>query len=473
MRTFWMLTVLTVAGIVAVGGEARVLGDDPDDRTLAVTVYNGNLGLVRDQREIDLRDGVFTLPFRDVASQIDATSVAFSALRHPDAVSVLEQNYEYDLLTPQALLEKYVGETVTLYVRKGDEGREEAVRAKLLSLQGGAVYQIGDSIALNPPGRVVLPDLKGDLKASPTLVWTLSSDRSGPEPVEVSYLTGGLNWKADYVATLSADDRELSLGGWVTLSNASGTTYPNAKLKLVAGDIHRAPDAILAGNAKYALQEAAVARDAASFEERSFFEYHLYDLPRPTTIKNNQTKQIRLLEGDGVRTDKVYRLAGAPWYYTQQYGGEKGLKVGVYQEFDNARENGLGMALPAGVVRLYKADTDGTLQLIGEDRIDHTPRDERVKLKLGEAFDIVAERRQTDFGVLSSGHLYEVEFEVVIRNHKDEDVVVSVIEPLPSDWRMLSTSHDFEELDAFTVEFPVPVGAHGEATLRYRVQIRF
>ncbi|HKY59952.1 MAG TPA: DUF4139 domain-containing protein [Gemmatimonadota bacterium] len=468
-RSFGILA-LALAPVLA--GGAAVSGDDPDDRALAVTVYNGNLGLVRDQRAIELESGVFTLPFRDVAALIDPTSVAFAALRNPGAVDVLEQNYEFDLLTPQALLEKYVGETVTLYVPVGENGEERAVTAKLLSVQGGTVYQIGDSIALNPPGRVVLPDLKGDLKALPTLVWTLASDRRGAEPVEVSYLTQGLSWKADYVATLSEDDRTLDVGGWVTLDNKSGTSYPNAKLKLVAGDIHRAEHEGQM-NAKMALREAAAVADAVGFEERTFFEYHLYDLPRPTTIKNNQTKQIRLLEGNGIRTDKVYRLAGAPWYYTQQYGGEKGLKVGVYQEFDNREKNGLGIPLPAGVVRLYKADVDGTLQLVGEDRIDHTPKDERVKLKVGEAFDVVAERRQTEFQVIASGHVYEETFEVKIRNHKAEDVVVEVVEPLPSEWTMLANSHDFEELDAFTVQFDVPVAAGEESVLTYRIRIEF
>jgi len=465
--TLGIATLLAVVPFLALGD--AVHGDDPDTRSVSVTVYNGDLGLVRDQRRLDLTRGVFTLPFRDVASRIDPTSVAFQALRDPNAVDVLEQNYEYDLLTPEALLEKYVGETVTLYMPHEDG--EVAVRAKLLSTQGGRVYKIGDSIALNPPGRVVLPALRGDLTASPTLVWTLSSDVSGPQPVEVSYLTGGLDWKADYVATISEDDRTLAVGGWVTIVNQSGTTYPQARLKLVAGDIHRAPQP--RQEAYAAMRAADAVANEAEFQERAFFEYHLYDLPRPTTIKHNQTKQIRLLEGDGVRTERVYVLAGASWYYTQQYGGEKGLKVGVYQEFDNTRANNLGLALPAGVVRLYKADTDGSLQLVGEDRIDHTPRDERVRVKVGEAFDLVAERRQTDFRVISSGHVYEEEFEVVIRNHKDTDVTVQVIEPLPGDWRMLSNTHDFEKVDAFTVRFPVPVEAGGETTLRYRIQIRF
>lgn len=464
---FLGLAVATVATTIG-----PLHGDDPDDpdrRSVAVTVYNHDLGLVRDQRRIGLERGLFTMPFRDVASQIDPTSVAFRAIGHPAAVDVLEQNYEYDLLTPAALLEKYVGETVTLITRV--DGEERAVEAKLLSLQGGTVYQIGDSIALDPPGRVVLPTVKGDLKATPTLVWTLRSDRVGAEPVEVSYLTGGLSWKADYVASLSEDGSRLDLGGWVTLKNGSGTTYPDARLKLVAGDLHRASRRERE-HARKVLQEAAVAQNADAFEERTLYEYHLYDLPRPTTIKDNQTKQIRLLEGTGVATERVYRLAGAPWYYTQRYGGEKNLNVGVYQEFENTEDAGLGIALPAGVVRLYQPDDDGTLQLVGEDRIDHTPKDERVRLEVGKAFDLVADRRQTDYDVISSGRVYESAFEVVIRNHKNEDVTVRVVEPMPGDWQLLSASHDHRELDAFTVRFDVPVEADGEATLRYRFRVR-
>jgi len=459
----------TLAAIPLLLTGAIVHGGDPAPRAVSVTVYNGDLGLVRDERRLDLQRGVFTLPFRDVAARIDPTSVAFQALRASGRVDVLEQNYEYDLMTPEALLEKYVGETVTLYMPS--ENGEVAVRATLLSMQGGRVFQIGDSIALNPPGRVVLPSLKGDLRSSPTLVWTLNSEVAGDQPVEVSYLTGGLDWKADYVATISGDDRTLALGGWVTITNQSGTTYPNAKLKLVAGDLHRAPAE--RQQLYRAMADAAVAPSAEAFEERAFFEYHLYDLPRPTTIKNNQTKQIRLLEANGVPTERVYLLAGAAWYYTQQYGGEKGLKVGVYQEFDNDRASRLGVPLPAGVIRLYKADRDGTLQFVGEDRIDHTPRDERVRIKVGEAFDLVADRRQTDFRVIASGHVYEEAFEVVIRNHKEEAVTVRVVEPLPGDWDMLSHSHGFEKVDAFTVRFDVPVPAGGETTLRYRMRVRF
>jgi hypothetical protein len=274
------------------------------------------------------------------------------------------------------------------------------------------------------------------------------------------------------VATVGADDRTLDLGGWVTLTNSSGASYPEARLKLVAGDIHRAPQPESREMVAKAMRAADEASVAGNFEERTFFEYHLYDLPRPTTIKNNQTKQIRLLEAEGVETAKTYTLTGAPWYYTQEYGGEKGLKVGVYQEFANTKANRLGIPLPAGTVRLYKADADGTVQLIGEDRIDHTPRDERLRLKVGEAFDVVADRRQTDFKVLASGHLYEESFEVVIRNHKDEDVVVQVVEPLPGDWTMLSSSHAYDKLDAFTVRFAVPVAKNGETRLTYRIQIK-
>ena len=461
--------ILLVTAVLLLRADPPPLrGDDPPERNLAVTVYNGDLGLVRDTRRVDLESGTFTLPFPGVAARIDPTSVAFRAAAGEAAVRVLEQNYEYDLLTPEALLEKYVGEEVTLYAPRKD--REVAVRARLLSTQGGAVYQIGDSIALNPPGRVVLPALRGDLKAEPTLLWTLEGRRAGAQPVEVSYLTSGLTWKADYVATIADDDATLDLGGWVTVVNASGAAYPSARLKLVAGDVHRAPAAPRV-EPKLAMREAVAAADAAAFEERTFYEYHLYDLPRPTTIKQNQTKQIRLLEARGVPTRRVYRLSGAPWYYTQAYGGEKGLKVGVYQELRNAKAGGLGVPLPGGVIRLYKADSDGSLQLAGEDRIDHTPRDETLRLKVGEAFDLVAERRQTEFRVISSGHVFEQAFEVVLRNHKDADVTVQVVEPLPGDWTLLDNTHAYEKQDAFTVRFDVPVPKGGEAVLRYRVRV--
>jgi hypothetical protein len=444
-------------------------GEPPPER-VAVTIYNGDLGLVRHERSIALERGVHRLPFPGVSARIDPTSVAFRALESPADVDVLEQNYEYDLLTPEALLEKYVGREVTLVTTRED--RDTAVRARLLSTKGGAVYQIGDSIALNPPGRVVLPALEGDLVPEPTLVWTLGSRKDGPEPVEVSYLTGGLDWRADYVATVSSDGKALDLGGWVTLTNGTGVTYRDARLKLVAGTLNRAEDE----RGKRAMEMLAVADaapSAAHFEERTFYEYHLYDLPRPTTLRNNQTKQIRLLESRGVETERTYTLAGAPWYYTQQYGGETGLRVGVYQEFENRQAGGLGVALPAGVVRLYQADVDGTLQLVGEDRIDHTPKDERVRLKVGEAFDLVADRRQTEFRVLQSARRYEEAFEVTLRNHKAEPVVVRVVEPIPSDWEMLSNSHPYRKLDAFTVRFDVPVPRDGEVTLRYRVRVKF
>ncbi|MBA2565242.1 MAG: DUF4139 domain-containing protein [Gemmatimonadetes bacterium] len=461
--------VLGTTFLLAHESVAPAKAADPDRESVAVTVYNGNLGLVRDRRRLGLRTGSMRLPFPGVSAQIDPTSVAFRALAHPSDVDVLEQNYEFDLLTPEALLAKYVGEDVVLYVTRDD--REVAVPARLLSVQGGTVYQIGDSIALNPPGRVVLPALKGDLTPLPTLVWTLGSRHAGEEPVEVSYLTGGLDWKADYVATLSGDDRTLELGGWVTLENTSGATYEEAKLKLVAGDINRAPREEDEQKRARMMDMATDAASAPEFEERAFYEYHLYDLPRPTTIRNNQKKQIRLLQAGGVATERLYLLEGAPWYYTQPYGGEQGRRVGVYQEFRNARHDGLGMALPAGTVRLYKADRDGTIQLIGEDRIDHTPRDERVRLKVGEAFDVVADRRQTEFKVVDSGHVYEEAFEIVLRNHKDADIVVQVLEPLPGEWRMIDHTHRFEKAGAFSVRFEVPVPKGGETRLAYRVRI--
>ncbi|HET6370307.1 MAG TPA: DUF4139 domain-containing protein, partial [Nitrospiria bacterium] len=323
------------------------------------------------------------------------------------------------------------------------------------------------------PGNMIFPGLPENLTARPTLVWLLENRLNRPQKVEATYLTQGINWRADYVAVLDAKDRGMDLTGWVTLDNRSGATYRNAKLKLVAGDVNRVYDQV--GRMDYAIAEAAVAskRAEAPFSEKSFFEYHLYSLQRPTTIKDNQTKQVSLLSASGVPVTKHFLYYGADYYYRTQYGVPvSNQKVGVYIEVANKKERHLGMPLPKGTVRVYKADDDGSLQFVGEDRIDHTPKDEAVKIKMGDAFDIVGERKQTEWRKLGSD-LYEVAFEVSLRNHKEEPVTVEVIEPIPGDWQILDSSHDYKKIEASTVKFDVPVGKDHETKLTYRVRIRF
>ena len=438
-----------------------------DQEGVSVTVYNSNIGLVKDVRKIQLLLGLTDLKFSGVAAQIMPQTVHIKSLTDPLLLEILEQNYEYDLLTPQKLLEKFVGKEIML-LNNGIE-----IPVTILSTNNGLVYKMGDRIFTGHPGRLIFPSLPDNLISKPTLLWLLENRLEGPQQVEATYLTRGLNWKADYIAVLDKDDRIMDLKGWVTLNNQSGATYKNATLKLVAGDVNRVVEKFGAHDSVRMLQEAAAKRPSASFTEQSFFEYHLYSLQRPTTIKNNQTKQVSLLTANEVPVIKRFLYYGAQHYYRNRYGVPvSNQKVGVYMEIANKKENRLGMPLPKGTVRVYKADGDGSLQFIGEDRIDHTPKDETIKVKMGDAFDVVAERKQTEWRKLGPG-LYEVSFEIKLRNHKETPVTVSVIEPIPGDWEILQNSHDYEKVEAHTVQFDVPVEKDEEAKLRYRVRVKF
>lgn len=439
---------------------------------LAVTVYNINLALVKEVRSLALPAGRAEVRFKDVASQIDPRTVHMASTTAPAGLELLEQNYEYDLISPDKLMERFVGRKVTLiFAPTGPGGQERQAEGTLVSTNGGMVYEIDGRIHVNPPARVVLPEIPGGLISVPTLVWLLSNSGPATHKIETSYLTGGVTWSADYVSVVSADDSRTDLTGWVTIDNTSGATWRDARLKLVAGDVHRAgPEA---DTEMLRMQEMAARAAKPAFAEEAFFEYHLYTLDRPTTIKDRQTKQIALLEAAGVPVKKIFLLAGQPGYFRSAMGDMMTeQRVAVNLELVNSQKNGLGMPLPQGIVRLYQKDSSGSLQFIGEDRIRHTPRDERITLRVGEAFDVVAERRQTDYRAISGGRYdVESEFEIRIRNHKDGPITVLVREPVHGDWKVLSSSHPPVKLDAGTIEFSVPVAAGGEAILRYRVAI--
>jgi hypothetical protein len=442
-----------------------------DQSGVALTVYNDNLGLVKDRRTIKLPGGTGELRFMDVASRIIPTSVHIVSLADPASLRVLEQNYEYDLMSPQKLMDKYVGKEVKLYQKNPYTEREEVVDATLLSNNSGPIYRIGNEITFNHPGRVILPGLPESLISKPTLVWLLDNRLSRTQSIEASYLTAGISWKADYVMSLSEDDKGCDLTGWVTIDNKSGAAYNNATLKLVAGDVNRVQeDRTRMYAAKAMLAEAA---PAPQFKEEGFFEYHIYTLQRPSTIKENQTKQISLITADAIPVKKEFLFRGESFYYYGQYGDVTGRqKVGVFVEIANRKEEKLGIPLPKGTVRVYKRDTDGSLQFIGEDAIDHTPKDEKVRIKVGDAFDLVGSRKQTDWKKIASD-TYEAAFEITLKNHKKEDVTVRVLEPIPGDWRMLDSSHDYKKEDAHTAEFKIPVKKDGEAKLSYRVRMRY
>ena len=462
-----MLVCLSV-GIAAAAGDAAVRTAVTQDqqKDLAITIYNGNLGLVKDVRELRLAVGTHEVKFMDVASQIDPTSVHLKSLTDPAGVRILEQNYEYDLLNPQKLMDKYVGKTVKLMTQDGNQ-----IEAVLLSNNNGPIYQINGQIHLGHPGRVILPDLPEDLIPKPTLVWLLQSGVASSQRVEASYLTSGITWKADYVVVLNETDSGGDLSGWVTIDNKSGATYPAAALKLVAGDVNRARPR---QEMRAVLESAAKAAAAPpQFQEESFFEYHLYSLQGRTTIKNNQTKQISLLDAPDIPIRKELRFYGASQYYRSQLGAPiSNQKVGVFLEIANTTQNHLGVPLPKGTVRVYKAAADKSLQFIGEDTIDHTPKDEKVKIKMGEAFDVVGERTQRDWKKIA-WNLYETEWDVELRNHKNEEVEVTIIEPVPGDWEVVKSSHPYSKVEAHTLQFAVKVPKDGKATVNYRVRMRW
>jgi hypothetical protein len=456
-------------GLVLAGALAAALSTGADREELALTIYNQNFGLVREVRQLDLPRGEVTLEFSDVAARIQPETVAIRALG--GGLNVLEQNYLYDLLSPEKLLSKYVGRRVKIYRWNEKLGRDEAHDAEVLATNGGTILRIGNEITFGYPGRLAFPEIPENLIAKPTLRWLLDSRKQKPR-VEVSYLTRELNWKADYVLVLDAANEHASLNAWVTLTNQSGTSYENTRLKLVAGDVQRVGDRVdYRKEAKRARLASAVAEDA--FREEGFFEYHLYTLQRRTTLHDNEQKQVALLEADQVGIVKRLIFESAAHWYRGAYPQPlRNQKVGVFIEFENAEQNRLGMPLPKGVIRLYQADTEGAQQFVGEDRIEHTPRDETVRLKTGEAFDVVADRKQTDFeitGQCTSESAYSIE----LRNHKDNAETVEILERVGGDWKIQHSTHHAEKEDAHSFRFTVEVPSRGKTRVEYRVRVRW
>ncbi len=463
-------------GLVFCLGGAAWAADDvkstlDDQKSVEVTVYNNNLGLVKDVRSVDVPVGEGELRFMDVAASILPVTVHARSTNAPDQFQVLEQNYEYDLMDYSRLLDKFVDKKVKLIDWNPYQDRKNVVEGTLVSNNNGnPVFRINDEIYLGHPGYKVLPGIPENLIAKPTLMWQYANQSKAAHQLEVSYLTNNIGWKADYVFVLNEGDTGGDLSGWVTVDNKSGATYKDAKLKLVAGEVQRVQ--ALMNQMEYKMGRAMVAEAMApQFAEEGFFEYHIYDLQRKTTIKDKQTKQISLLEAGGIKAEKELLVYGGQSYFAQYYPPQNPKeKVSVYVKFKNSQDNHLGMPLPGGVLRLYKKDVAGSLQFIGEDNIDHTPKDEEVKVKVGEAFDIVAERRQMDFKQLTA-RMYESAWEVILRNHKEEDVTVGVIEPLQGNWNMVEQSHPYKKVDAFHIRFDVPVPKNGEVKISYRVRV--
>jgi len=440
-----------------------------DQKDVAVTAYNNGLALVRDTRAVKLPSGESMLQFEDVAQQIRPETVGLKSKSAEGSVAILEQNYEYDLISPNKLMEKYVGKKVKLQ-NFNSELTSGTVEAELLSMNEGPVYKVGNEIFLGYPGNVVLPEIPENLIAKPSLIWTLNNTAAN-QTLEVTYLTNGVSWAADYVITLAKEETSLGVAGWVTMNNQSGATFTNAQLKLVAGEVNIAPP--VSDRMLYAMEAKGIPAAAPAMpQEEAFAEYHLYTMPRRTTIKQNQSKQLALLNGENVKCGKKYEYRGQEYFYSQQVPPTGEEHVGVYLEFRNEEKNGLGMPLPAGVMRVYQEDSEGMLQFSGEDRIKHTPKDENVRLRLGEAFDVIGERVQKEYQVIGT-NVHESAYEITLRNHKEIDVTVDVVEPMPGDWRILEKSHEFVKKDARTAVFSIPVPKDGEVKLMYRVQVRY
>jgi hypothetical protein len=447
-----------------------------DQTDLAVTVYNSNIALVRDVRQISMPSGAFRLKFMDIAATVNPATVHFRSLTDPTKLEVSEQNYEYDLLDPAKLLHKYVGKEITLERSYFDNNttKREQYKATLLADNNGTVWKIGNDIVTNPSVESYhFPDLPANLYDHPTLLMSLENSGARKQQIETSYLAGGLTWNADYVLTVTRDDKAADLDGWVTIGNNSGTAFHNAKLQLVAGDLNRLPASHRSEAAMFS-DGALAAKAAPQFQQESFSEYHLYTLGRKTSVEDKETKQISLLQGTNVPVDKVFVVNGQNYYYRSQQNPGVPIKdaVMVYYKFKNAEKSGLGMPLPAGNLRVYQKDSRGGVLFIGEDRIEHTPKDENLTVHIGNAFDIVAERKQTDYKRIDT-HTWEMEYEITLRNHKDTPIVVQVNEPIGGDWEMLSSTYKYTKTGAFAAQFDVPVEKDGTAVLKYRIRARW
>ncbi|MGH8736775.1 MAG: DUF4139 domain-containing protein [Burkholderiales bacterium] len=493
MRPYVTFCLLVFPLAAAAAGDALTIYSSAQPGAIRPEQYRDGGGgavpgyaVVRHLRDLELVLGQNTVRFSDVAALIDPTTVAFESLTDPNGTRVLEQNFQFDLVNPQKLLEKYIDRTISVDQVRGSG--VETFRGTLLSTAGGYVLRREDGSVqlLSTSAGVRLPELPGGLITRPTLVWDIVAARGGKQKTRVSYQTGGITWWADYNLAYSeganANACKLDVGAWVSILNRSGAGYDDAKLKLVAGDVHRAaPPGYAAG----ALGVPMMARQdmVRGFEEKAFFEYHLYTLGRPTTLPDRSTKQIELFPvARGVPCEKklVYYGLAPGWrgfgpnpITDRNVGVPSTRKIDVYLAFQNSKRNNMGMPLPAGRVRVSKLDdADGTLEFIGEDTIDHTPRDERVLIKLGSAFDVVGERRQLAFTVDSSRRTMSEQIEVRLRNHKDQPVTVDVKENLYRwvNWKISRTTDAYRKEDARTVVFPLRVAAGGEQVLRYTVE---
>jgi hypothetical protein len=505
--------VLLAAVVAAVAGAAASHGQEAAQKPgLSLTIYSSaqpgaippelyrpvagqpqyarqpipGYAMIRDVRPMELAKGRSTVRFADVAALIDPTTVSFTALSDQSA-AVLEQNYQFDLVSNEKLLEKFIDREVAATVIRGD--KPETVRGTLLSSQPGMLvlrHEDGSVEVVSGYVSLQLPSLPQGLITRPTLVWDVASTTGGSQLVRVGYQTSGITWWTDYNLVYdekTANSGTVDVNAWVSILNQSGAGYPEARLKLIAGDVHRAPQPMQDYRMRSMEMNMAAPAADPGFEEKAFFEYHLYTLGRPATLPDNSTKQIELFPAaHGVPVDKVlvYDGLGENFWYggnapmaEASYGVQSKKEVNIYLRFKNDKESGMGMPLPSGRIRVSKLDSaDGSLEFIGEDVIKHTPRDEEVLVKMGNAFDVVGERIQVSFSPEVGRRTIEEAIEVRVRNHKEEAVDVVIQERLYRwmNWEIVKKTHEFKKLDAQMVHFPVSIEPGGEAVVRYTVR---
>lgn len=484
-----LLTALTVSAADMANTTTTIketLSLPESQKSVSLTIYNEDLALVKDQRVVTFNQGKNAIAWRGVSSFMRPETALLQNTKDKKSVTVIEQNFDFDLLTPSSLLEKYLGETLSVVKRDPVTGKERIEKAKVLSVTGGVVLQYEDNrIETNIDGRLVFPNVPSNLRDQPTLVIQLDYPKQEAQQLELSYLTTGLGWKADYVAELSADEKRLEMNGWVTLTNQSGATYNNAVLQLVAGDVNQVPVYQKSRHQKYEMYTAEVASSAPAMQEESLMDYHLYTLPHLTTIKDNQIKQVALMAANNVPTHKEYVLnRRTQHYWLQKEQTESIVKVPVVLVVKNSKP-ALGLPLPKGIVRVYKRDLNGNTQFIGEDSIAHSAEDETLRLSLGKAFDVTAKYKQNDVKntivkkVVQQGEgvtevrTIETEHEITLANAKNEDVIVKLMESIPGEWTILSESQKHSKENGNTALWSVNVPAKGKTVLTYRVRAEF
>jgi hypothetical protein len=455
----------------------------PNDAQSSLNISIPGYAIVRENREVDLREGRNTVSFSDIAAFIDPTTVIFKSLTDAKA-TVVDQDYHFDLVNNQKLLERYLGQSISIEQSLGD--KIESFSGKLLSTSGGIILEDDTHkiISLNNYSNIRFPDLPGGLTTKPTLVWNILASKAGKHQTETSYQTSNMTWWADYNAiyeeTNEANKGFLDLSAWVSIINKSGASYKDTTLKLIAGDLNRVNGSERRSNAVMAFKTMGSPKNDG-FAEKSFFEFHLYTLNRKTTITDNSTKQIELfpmIKKVPVKKEYIYNGASGIAYYAtiqteKEFGIQLNNKVETYLKFKNDKQYNLGMPLPMGRVRVSKIDSDNaSLEFIGEDIINHTPKDEEVRIKMGNAFDIVGERKQVNFTLDTTRNSIEETFEITIKNHKNQDINVTVVEPLyrSTTWQIQNNSSEYQKADAQSIFFPVTVRKESETKLHYTVR---